>query len=165
MSKPPRDRFVSDSRTYFVSANTWGSRALFQAEDIARLFLTTLYGYRAQQKYQLHEFVLMPTHFHLLLTPETALERAMQLIKGGFSFHVRTIVRSKDIWARGYVDHRVRDVSDYSHHRDYIHQNPCKAGLAARPEAYPYSSAFPGFELDPVPQWLKPVAMASKQHG
>jgi putative transposase len=140
MSKPPRDRFVSDSRTYFVSANTWGSRALFQADDIARLFLATLYDYRK-------------------------LERSLQLIKGGFSFRVRSIVGNKEIWERGYVDHRVRDESDYLHHRAYIHQNPCKAGLAARPETYPYSSAFPGFELDPVPQWLKPFAMASKRHG
>jgi hypothetical protein len=32
-------------------------------------------------------FVLMPDHFHLLITPayEVTLERAMQLIKGGFS--------------------------------------------------------------------------------
>jgi putative transposase len=157
MSKPPRDRFVSDSRTYFVSANTWGSRALFQADDIARLFLATLYDYRKQQKYQLHEFVLMLTHFHILLSPETTLERSLQLIKGGFSFRVRSIVGNKEIWERGYVDHRVRDVSDYSKHRDYIHQNPCKAGLAARPESYPYSSAYPKFELDPVPQRLKPT--------
>jgi len=166
LSKPPRDRFVSDSLTYFVTANTWGSRALFQAEPIARLFLATLYDYRKQRKYQLHEFVVMPTHFHMLLTPDVTLERALQLIKGSFSFRVRTIVGNKEIWERGYVDHRVRNASDYQQHRDYIHQNPCKAGLASQPQSYPYSSAFLGFELDPIPQWLKPLHQAAaSRHG
>ena len=157
MSKPPRDRFPSDSRTYFVTANACSSRSLFQAEPIARLFLATIYDCRKQRKYQLHEFVVMPTHFHIILTPEVTLERTPQLIKGGLSFRVRTIVGDKEIWERGYVDHRVRNASDYQHHKDYIHQNPCKAGLASQPEVYPYSSAFVGFELDPIPQWLKPL--------
>lgn len=165
MSKPPRDRFLSDSRTYFVSANTWGSRALFQADDIARLSIETLYSYRIEGKYQLHEFVVMPSHFHIFLTPETTLERVLQLIKGGFSFRVRTIVGNKEIWQRGYVDHRVRDGSDYTHHTQYIHQNPCKAGLAAEPALYPYGSACGQFELDPAPQWLKPLSKAAVRHG
>jgi putative transposase len=45
-----------------------------------------LLSYREQHKYLLHEFVLMPDHFHLLITPTLTLERALQLIKGGFSF-------------------------------------------------------------------------------
>ena len=32
-----------------------------------------------------------------------------------------------------------------------------KACLAEFPEAYTYSSAFPGFELDEAPQGLKPI--------
>jgi REP element-mobilizing transposase RayT len=41
-----------------------------------------LLGYREQNKYLLHEFVVMPDHFHLILTPiGITLERAMQLVK------------------------------------------------------------------------------------
>jgi REP element-mobilizing transposase RayT len=57
-----------------------------------RPFLDVLLHYRAQGKYLLHELVVMPDHFHLLITPRESLERAMQLIKGGFSF------RAKEIW-------------------------------------------------------------------
>ena len=35
-----------------------------------------------QGKYLLHEFVLMPDHFHLLITPTETLERALQLDQG-----------------------------------------------------------------------------------
>jgi REP element-mobilizing transposase RayT len=48
---------------------------------MARLFLDVLLNYRSQHKYLLHEFVLMPDHFHLLLTPLSTIERALQLIK------------------------------------------------------------------------------------
>jgi putative transposase len=45
--------------------------------------------YRTQKKYLLHEFVVMRDHFHLILTPTgITLERAMQLIKGRFSFEL-----------------------------------------------------------------------------
>ena len=50
----------------------------------AQLFVGVLQHYRLQEKYLLHQFVLMPDHFHLLITPALTLERAMQLIKGGF---------------------------------------------------------------------------------
>ncbi|MGB6677366.1 MAG: transposase, partial [Terriglobales bacterium] len=57
---------------------------------MATLFLDTMSAYRNNAKSLLHEFVLMPDHFHLLLTPihGLTLERAMQLIKGGFSYRV-----------------------------------------------------------------------------
>jgi len=53
------------------------------------LFLDVLFHYWQQQKYLLHDFVVMPDHFHLLITPIVTLERAMQLIKGGFSFRAK----------------------------------------------------------------------------
>jgi len=36
---------------------------------MALLFLDTLQRYRSHLKFLLHEFVFMPDHFHLLLTP------------------------------------------------------------------------------------------------
>ncbi len=83
-------RAISPPGTYFVTSITWQRTSLFLAEPIARLFLQTLYSYRRQGKFELHAFVLMPEHFHLLLTPiEISVERALQFIKGGFSHAVR----------------------------------------------------------------------------
>jgi putative transposase len=107
----------------------------------------------------LHEFVLMPDHFHLLLTPAQSitLERAMQFIKGGFSYRVGKELELKmEIWERGYVDHRIRDLNDFVRHVEYIRRNAVEGGLAGAPADYRYSSAHPGFDLDPIPQGLKP---------
>ena len=125
---------------------------------MALLFIDTILHYRRENKFFLHEFVVMPDHVHLLLTPVgIALERAMQFVKGGFSYRVRKELRlNMEIWERGYIDHRIRDGNDYIQHVEYIHNNPVEKGLVARAEDYPYSSAHVGFDLDPCPQGLKP---------
>ena len=129
---------------------------------MARLFVDVLFGYRSQEKYLLHEFVLMPDHFHLLITPLATLERALQLIKGGFSFRAKKELGFQgEIWEKGFYDRRVRDWEEYSAFRQYIHRNPVKRGLALAPEAYPYSSARTALALDAVPQRLKPSELSA----
>ena len=154
--KPPREHATNNAQTYFVTSDTWERRALFHAEPWARLFFKTLLKYR-EDAYRLHEFVLMPDHFHLLMTPMGSLEKAVQLIKGGFSFQAKRELGSNlEVWRRGFSDHRIRDVEDYDKHVHYIHLNPVKKHLCAIPAEYKYSSAFPGWKMDPIPQGLKP---------
>ena len=148
--------------TYFITTDTFQKHSLFQSDRMARLFLDVLFSYRVQHKYLLHEFVLMPDHFHLLITPTETLERALQLIKGGFSFRARREIGfGGEIWEKSFYDHRVRDWEEYCAFRRYIHMNPVKRGLVDRPEDYPYGSARPGMELDAVPQRLKPSGLVA----
>lgn len=62
----------------------------------------------------------MPDHVHLILTPtyEVSLEKAMQYIKGNFSFRLKSKL---DIWERSYTNHRITDRRDYITHTNYIH--------------------------------------------
>jgi putative transposase len=145
--------------TYFITASATDKKPLLQSDRMAGLFVDVLYHYRADHKYLLHEFVVMPNHFHLLITPEVTLEKALQLIKGGFSFRARKEFGiNSQIWQTSFYDHRVRDAGEYERARNYIHQNPVKAGLVKVVEEYPYSSANPHWGLDEVPQRLKPLS-------
>ena len=154
--KPAREHATNNAQTYFVTSDTWERRALFNVESWERLLFKILLSHRGDA-YLLHEFVLMPDHFHLLITPSIALERVVQLIKGGFSFQAKEELGSKmEIWQRGFADHRIRNAEDYEKHLHYIHLNPVKKYLCASPAEYRYSSAYPGWKLDPVPQGLKP---------
>jgi putative transposase len=143
-------RTMSPPGTYFVTFITWERRRLFVVEPYTRLFLETLYNYRRHARFKLHAFVVMPEHVHLLLTPanDVTMERAIQLIKGGFSRAFGLEFRSGEVWQRGFTDHRIRDVEDFEMHREYIHQNPVKRRLVERAEDYRYCSAYPGFKLD-----------------
>jgi putative transposase len=127
---------------------------------MATLLIDTLFEYRRQGKYFLHEFVIMPNHVHILFTAGSGstLERTMQFIKGGFSHRAGKLLEMRgEIWQRGYVDHRVRDVHDYAQHKQYIRQNPVSVSLAKSAEEFPFSSAFPSFHVDDPPLGLKPL--------
>ena len=159
--KPTREHATNNGQTYFITSETWQRRALFRAESWARLFFKTLLSYQGKA-YLLHEFVLMPEHFHLLITPQTSLERAVQFIKGGFSHRAKKEFGSNtEVWQRGFSDHRIRDVEDYELHIHYIRLNPVKRHFCEKPSDYPYSSAFAGWKLDPIPQGLKPPSIAA----
>ena len=150
--KPTRS--VSPPGAYFITFPTFQRTRLFVVDNHAKLFLKTLYSYNRQGAFYLHAFVVMPEHVHLLITPapEKALERVIQLIKGGYSHEFGVHFGKKsEVWQRGFTDHRIRDAQDFELHRGYIHQNPVKRGLVRNAAEYRFSSAFPGFRLDGWP--------------
>jgi putative transposase len=152
-------RGTTGDGTYFVTASTFHKQALLQSERMARLFIKTLVEYRDQRKYELHEYVVMPDHFHVLITPIVTLERAVQLIKGGFSFRVGKMHHLHGgIWQSSFYDRLVRDATEYDSFKNYILRNPLKRGLAKSPELYAFSSAIQRANLDPAPHRLKPIS-------
>jgi len=154
--KPKREHATNNSQTYMVTSSACERRSLFRNERWAKLLIETLYKYRGSG-YLLHEFVIMPDHIHVLITPLTSLEKAVQFIKGGFSYRAKKELGSNvEIWQKGFSDHRIRDANDYALHISYIHENPVKERFCQSSEEFPYSSANSGFELDAAPQGLKP---------
>ena len=150
--KPAREHATNTGHTYMVTSTTWNRCGHFRNEPWARLLIDTLYHYRSSA-YLLHEFVLMPDHIHVLLTPKTSLERTIQFIKGGFSFRAKKELGSNwEVWQKGFSDHRIRDARDYAEHVQYIRQNPVSARLCLSAEEFPYSSAHLGDELVSAPR-------------
>src|SRR6266852_899961 len=60
---------AQSKRTFFVTSATAGRRALLQSDRMAVLLMDGLAENRRKSRFLLHEFVIMPNHFHLLLTP------------------------------------------------------------------------------------------------
>ena len=105
--------FEPGSITYFITASTYQKKTLFQTDRMALLFVDVLLHYRLQNKYLLREFVVMPDHFHVLVTPATSLEKAVQLIKGGFSYRAKKELEfDGEIWEKSFYDRRVRDAEE-----------------------------------------------------
>jgi putative transposase len=156
-------RLIRAPGTYFVTSSTWQRRPVFAKEPLARLFLDCLFHYRDAGHYLLHEFVLMPDHFHILLTPApgVTLERALQYVKGGSSHAIRkTLLYRFPIWQTGFDDHRIRNAQDYDSHREYILNNPSEAKLAQDSNSYLYCSA--RAEFQPMLDRWPPAASAAK---
>ncbi len=146
---------MDSDRIFFITTITAARLPILRREATAKRLIDTFAHYRDQERFLLHEFVIMPDHIHALLTPspEISLERAMQFIKGGFSFRLK----SKDpVWQAGFTNHRIRDLEDFVRHREYIRMNPVRAHLAHSPQGYPYGSAASALQMDAVPPGLKP---------
>jgi putative transposase len=145
MAKPVRhaspSQILSPWRTFFVTTKTSMGRGLLQSERNATLLIDVLRSYVAARKFQLHDFVVMPDHVHLLITVggDLTIEKALQYIKGGFSFRLRKeFGYLGEVWQRGFSEERVHDRQSFLGYRAYIAQNPVKAGLVDSPETFPY---------------------------
>lgn len=158
MTKPKH--YIHAPGTYFVTAQSWQRRPLFSKGATAEIVVEQILHYRSGGAYLLHHFVVMPDHFHILLTPteNTTLEKAVQLIKGSTSYRIRReFLHRWPVWQPRFYDHRIRDLLDWQKHVRYIEQNPINNKFAVHPADYPYSSASGRYELDPLPQGLKPT--------
>jgi putative transposase len=149
--------------TYFVTTKAFQSANAFQVHEVASIAVGKLLEYRDKGNYLLHEFVMMPNHLHVLITPsDTAtLERCMQLIKGGSSHEIHRVRGGRmPVWQSSFHDARVKDWKDYRIKVDYIRFNPVTAKLVARPEEWPFGSIGGQFAVDPIPQGLEPSVPA-----
>jgi putative transposase len=149
MAKPSRPSHPQNSkgqlRTFFTSTKTVGGLPILQTDRMATLLIDVLRSYTLAEKFKVHDFVVMRDHLHLLFTVQGQMtgERAMQLVKGNFSFRAKKELGcTREIWQRGFSDVRITDESSFCVHQEYIWQNPVKAGLARTAEEYPYSSAY-----------------------
>jgi len=142
-----------ETRTYFVTAVTAQRRSLFQVTATAELFQQNILDYRAQRKFFLHAFIIMPDHFQALITPapDVSLEKAMQFIKGGFSFRLKS---RHDVWTRSFNESQIMSREKFLSCVCYIEENPVRRGLAATAQVYPFSSATCG-PMDPMPIHLR----------
>jgi putative transposase len=156
--RPSRETIRSSEFAYFVSTQTASRKPFFRHERWARLMLATINRYTGTG-YELHAFVVMPDHLHLLITPLESVEKALQLIKGGFSFRAKRELQWKgEIWQTGFTDHRIRDEEDWQKHLAYIQNNPVNAHLVNEVVQY----EFMGLPNISFTQGLKPTGSSAE---
>jgi putative transposase len=130
--------------TYFITICAHMQQNLFQREEVAELMVATFLKYRDAGEFELHEYVVMSNHIHLLLSlhDQQKLGRVIQLIKGGFSHSLREMgIVFRAVWEQRYYERQVRDTNEFAEFARYIRQNPVRKGLVENVEDYPYSSA------------------------
>ncbi len=116
-------------------------KCLLQSERNANLLIEILRELVKEHDFELHDFVIMPDHLHLLLSvrAEMTIEKAMQLVKGRFSYRLsRDLGHKGEVWQRGFSEVQVMGRENFETHRRYIAENPIKAGLVREGEEYPF---------------------------
>jgi len=114
-----------------------------QRPDIADIVVNAVREGEARfRRYELHAFVVMPNHVHLLVTPNVTADRWLGPLKG-FTAHEanRNLNRGGRFWQVESYDHLVRGEEEFERIRGYIEGNPVSAGLVSEAERFPWSSA------------------------
>jgi REP element-mobilizing transposase RayT len=99
-------------------------------------------GERRFGRYQLHSFVVMPNHVHLLVTPSVPSAKWLRTLKG-FTAHEANLILGRTgnpFWQSESYDHLMRP-GEFDRIQRYIEHNPVKAGLVSVPEDFLWSSA------------------------
>ena len=111
--------------------------------EIAQLVIAALHeGEFRFRRYELHAFVIMSNHVHLLVTPQVVSTKWLGPLKGSTAYQANLILnRQGPFWQDESYDRLVRDSAEFERIRKYIEQNPVRAGLVAGAEQFPWSSA------------------------
>lgn len=148
---------------HFLTFSCFGQQA-FLSKDRSRLwFLDSLQRARGRYPFDLWGYVIMPEHVHLLIWPHEGVEisKILKSLKEPVTKHAvrwlkegnpAALARLLDVqpngqrhyrfWQRGGgYDRNMRDVAETHEKLCYLHHNPVRRGLAAKPEDWPWSSA------------------------
>jgi putative transposase len=157
----PRNLYPPPHKLNAGQAFVWMDRYLDTArsgplhlgqEAIAKLVQASIHHGEQQLKYyDLHAYVIMANHVHLLLLPKVAPSRLLQTLKGYTAREANRVLdrTGQPFWQSESYDHFVRDENERQRIKNYIENNPVKAGLVASAEEYRWSSAWRGLTRSP----------------
>ena len=130
-------------RTYFLGCNLDQRRRYLEHPHLAELLIQLYVAERDRGGITLHAYVVMPDHYHVLLTLEkmTSISAVVRKVHGLFAPQCRKLFGPhRRIWPRRFYDHVIRDDEDLHDKWGYIHYNPVKGGLVADATKYRWSS-------------------------
>jgi REP element-mobilizing transposase RayT len=94
--------------------------------------------------YEMFAWVIMPNHVHALIAPAAG-SRLADILHAWKSWTAKAINRDRgaedQVWQKEYFDRFIRDERHFSATVAYIEENPVRAGLAAKPGDWRFSSA------------------------
>ena len=127
--------WVDDGAVFFLTLclATRGTTGLCRG-NIASHVLDAAKFYHDRQRWYLHLFLLMPDHLHALVSfpPDGTMASTVGQWKG-------FLAKTQNIaWQDGFWDHRLRTDESLEEKATYILQNPVRAGLVDRIEAWPH---------------------------
>jgi putative DNA methylase len=150
-TEPSSPQFAALQRKYFLLCERYldagHGPCPFRDRGVCELAMTSLREFSTRKGWRVPHFTLMPNHVHLLLIPRATpqpLKRALR----GWKWHIameanRLLDHAGSFWQTDWFDRWARTDGEALRMRDYIRQNPIKAGLATRWEDYPWTYSEP----------------------
>ena len=132
-----------DEAIYFVTSRVYHSAPILDTVQKKQILLRNLLDILKALGYELHGWVILDDHYHVLFRVPDAksIPLTFQKIHGKASYELNILdgVRGRKVWYN-YWDECVRNHRDYYNRLNYIHLNPVKHGYVEKPENYGFSS-------------------------
>jgi REP element-mobilizing transposase RayT len=137
MARPPRVH--APGEVFLVTTATWRRCRILDRPPIAAAVVETLFECRDEDSFDLHAWVLMPDHLHLVVQPnELQLVDLMRRFKSLAWRRCReTAGLIERLWQSGFHDRGVTSEHGLRLAIDYIHANPVRGGLVEHAEDWP----------------------------
>ena len=138
-------RRLIDGAPHHVTSRTNNKIRIFDDHSSRRIMLLILKKAKEKYGFTLHNFCVMPTHIHLLITPAegTNLSRIIQWIKTRSAQRLNLTRGSKDhLWGERFFAQPITNIHEYTAIHEYIDQNPVRAGLVQDPAKWRASGAY-----------------------
>ena len=152
---PNYRRFKTNAVCYFFTVVTHQCQPILCDEHLRTVLREAIHETRKTIPFRIDAWVLMPDHFHCVLTFEQKNSDFSQLW-GRVKRHVSCkckqytshLARSKSqikrreigLWQRRFWEHQIRDQNDFELHIDYVHNNPVKHGYCQNPNQWLWST-------------------------
>jgi putative transposase len=148
-------RYYGTHDLHFITSSCYRRQPELGSAWRRDLFVKILEEARRKYRFVVHGYVVMPEHFHLLITePEVGDPSVvMKVIKERFSRQVNRKPRRaaveqsvlwqqarKPVWQKRFYDFNVWSARKQIEKLRYLHRNPVKRGLVERPEQWKWSS-------------------------
>jgi putative transposase len=137
-------RYYGKGHLHFVTCSCYRQRAFLGTTERRDLFLAFLEEAREEYGFRVVGFVVMPEHFHLLMSePDCGtVSTVLQVVKQRFARKVNWVAGSEQqIFQRRFYDFNVYSARKVEEKVAYIHLNPVRRGLAESAVEWVWSSA------------------------
>lgn len=121
------------------------STSYLRLPDVAEMVVEAIeYSANTLRHYDLHAFVVMPNHVHLLATPLISLPKLTKSLKGITARRANAMLglTGRPFWVEESYDHLVKNEREFEKIRLYIEENPVRAGLAREASEFRWSSSW-----------------------
>ncbi len=135
-------RLVLSDRYFFVTRNLLRTREKLGDDDFA-ILAQVIAARRPEHDFLLTAWVFLPDHWHAILGPRypVTLSRVMEAIKVGSTRRINACRgETGRLWQGRFFLRALRTVKEYQECVEYIHGNPVRRALVARPQDWPWSS-------------------------
>jgi putative transposase len=136
---PPRlHRYQTSRHLHFLTFSCHGRQPYLQSDSSKAIFESVLESRRDQYQFDVHGYVIMPEHVHLLVSEplDQPLSKAIASLKREISH----LSPESPFWLPRYFDFNVFSEGKKIEKLRYIHRNPVNRGLSEKAEDYRWSS-------------------------